>query len=127
MSPPSSPTRATIDLEDGTVVGSWKSTGDLASSDSESSRENVDAFHKDTASGDCISCSDTDDAAVQMVHTKYQGRVQASCRLSKCIHWNEAQLKSIGKGHQHLWEHDHKSIRTEWDNALLEDCNSFEM
>ena len=26
-----------------------------------------------------------------------------------------------------MWGHNYKSIRTEWDCALAEDCNSFEM
>ena len=51
---PSSPTRTTIDLEDGAVAGSSKSTGDLAFSDSESSRENVDDSDLETASRDCF-------------------------------------------------------------------------
>ena len=35
-------------------------TGDQASLGSESSRENVDDSDMDTASGDCVLCSDTD-------------------------------------------------------------------
>ena len=70
VSPPSSPTRATVDLEDGTVAGSLKSPEDQTSSDSESSRENVDDSHLDTASGDCISCSGTGEVFIRTYHKK---------------------------------------------------------
>ena len=89
----SSLTRAAIDPEDGTVAGSSKSMGDQASSDSESSRENMDDSNMDTASRDCVLCSDTDKVAIQTTHKKYQRRVQAYCRLSNGNLWTEAQLK----------------------------------
>ena len=46
------------------MAGSLKNTGDQASLDSESSRENVDDSSMDTASGECISCSDTDEVCM---------------------------------------------------------------
>ena len=70
VSPPSSPTRATFDPEGRTVAGSSKSTKDQTSSDSESSRENVDDSNLDTASGDCVLCSDTDKVSIQTAHKK---------------------------------------------------------
>ena len=91
--PPSSPTRATIDPDAGAVVGSLRSTGDKASSDSDSSREKVADSDMDTASGDCVSCSDTDEVSVQTSQKKYQRRVWASCGLYKGSIWTEAQLK----------------------------------
>ena len=56
ISPPSSPTRATSDPDDGTVVGSLRSPTDQASSDSDSSGNDVAYSDMDTASGDCITC-----------------------------------------------------------------------
>ena len=125
--PPYSPARATIDPEDGTVAESSKSTRDHVSLDSESSRENVDDSDLGTASRDCISCSDTDEVSVQTACKKYWKRVQASCRLSKGSLWMEAQLKRISDSCQDVWGHNHKSIRTEQDHTLVEDCNSSEM
>ena len=54
----SSPTRAMVNLEYGTAARSSKCTRDQASSDSQSSMENVDDCDMDTTYGDCISCSD---------------------------------------------------------------------
>ena len=74
-SPPSSPIRATTNPDDGTAVGSLRSTGDQASSDSDSSSEDVTNSDMDTASGDCVICSDTDEVTVQTAWKKYQKRV----------------------------------------------------
>ena len=112
-SPLSSPTRATIDLEDGTVAGGLKNTGDQAPSDSVSSRENVYDSDMETVSGDCISCSDTDEVSIQTAHKKYQKMVWASCGLRKGSLWMEAQLKRISNSHQDVWGHGQKSVRTE--------------
>ena len=81
----------------------------------------------DTASGDCILCSDTDEVVIQTTHKKYQKRLWASYRLSKGSLWTEAQLKRISDSCQDMWGHDHKGVRTERDGTLVEDCNSFEM
>ena len=81
----------------------------------------------DTASRDFVTCSDIDEVTIQTAWKKYQKRVQVSCRLSKGSFWTEAQLKRIGNSHQAMWGHDHESIQREWDCALVEDCNSFEM
>ena len=78
-----------IGLVGGTVAWSVKSTKDLASSRSESSRGNVDNSDTDTAPGDFISCSDTDEVSVQTACKKYQKAVWASCKLSKSNLWME--------------------------------------
>ena len=106
-SPPSSPTRATIDLEDGTAARSSKSTGDQASSGSELSREGVDDCDMDT---DCVSCSDTDEVSIKTAYKKHQRRVQASCRLSKGSLCMEAQLKRISDSCQDMWGHNHQAL-----------------
>ena len=59
FSPPSR-----TDPDDGTAAGSSKSTQDNTSSDSGSSRGNMADSDLDTASGDCLSCSDTDRVSV---------------------------------------------------------------
>ena len=122
-SPPSIPTRATTDPDYGTVAGSLRSTRDQASSDSDSSREDAGNSDMDTATGDCIMCLDTGEVTIW---TAWK-RVQASCKLNKGSLWTEAHLKRIGKSHQAMWGHNHESIQMEWDCALVEDHNSFEM
>ena len=81
----------------------------------------------DTASGDCVSCSDTDEVSILTTHKKYQRRVRVSCKLSKGSHWTEAQLKRINDSHQDVWGHDHESVRSEHKCTLAEDNDSFEM
>ena len=127
LAPPSGPTRAIIDPDDGTAAGSSQSTGDQASLDSDSSRENVADSDLDTTSGDCVSYSDTDEVSIQTTYKKYQCRVRASCKLSKYSLWTEAQLKRINNSCQDIWGHDHESVRSEQKHALVEDYNSFEM
>ena len=93
----------------------------------DSSRENVDDSDMDTASGDCVSCSDRCEVSIQTAHKRYWKRVWTSCRLSKGSLWMEAQLKRISEHHQDVWGHDHECVRVEQKCALAEDCNSFEM
>ena len=81
----------------------------------------------DTASGDCLSCSDPDEISMRMAHKKYRKRVRASCKLSKCMDWIDTQMKRIEGGHQEVWGHDQKIIRAEWKCTLVDDCTSFEM
>ena len=74
-SSPSSPTRATADSDDGTAAGSFRRTGDQASSDSDLSREDDANSDMDTASRDCITCSNTDEVTIQTTQKKYWKRV----------------------------------------------------
>ena len=55
----------------GTLTGSLKNTKDLASSDSESSRGNVDDSDMDRAAKDYLSCSGTDEVSVWTACKKY--------------------------------------------------------
>ena len=111
---------STVDMENGTAARSLKSTRNQAFSDSESSRENVDDSDLDTASRDCISCSDTDKVSIQTAWKKYRKRVWNSCRLSKGSIWMEVQLKRISDSCQGMWGHDHESIRTDWKCTVVE-------
>ena len=133
----SSPTKATADPDDGIVVGTSRSTRDQDSesdanhsgalSDSGTSRENVAESDMESASGDCIMCSDTDEVTIRTACKEYRKRVWTSCSLGKGSLWSEAQLKCIGDSHQAVWGHDHEIVRTAWDDTLEEDWNSFEM
>ena len=62
-----------------------------------------------------------------MACKKYRKRVRASCKLSKGIDWTETQMKRIEGGHQDMWGHDHKIIRTKWKYSLVDDCTFFKM
>ena len=126
-SPSFSPTRGLADPNDDVATGSSKSTGDQASSDSGLSRGNLADSDLDTASGDCLSCLNTDEISVSMVHKKYRKRVRASCKLHKGVDWMDTQMKSIWGGHQDVWGHDHKIIRAKQKCALADDHTSFEM
>ena len=105
--PPSSPTRSTTDLEDGTAARSLKSTWDQAFPDSESSREKVEDSNLDTASRDCISCSDTDEVSTWTVHKKYRKRVWASCRQCKGSLCTAEKDQWQSPGHVGTWPWKH--------------------
>ena len=81
----------------------------------------------DTASGNCLSCSDTDEISVRLACKKYRKRVRASCKLSKGVDWTDAQLKRIEGGHQDMWGHNHEIIRAKQKHTLADDHTSFKM
>ena len=95
-----SPYSASLGLVGGTTAESPKHTKDLIYSSSKSSRGNVDDSNMDTASQNCLSCSDTDDASVWTAHKKYRKRVWTFCKLSKSNLWMETQQKRMNKSHQ---------------------------
>ena len=124
---PSSPTRGPANPYDDATTGSSKSTRDQVSSNSNSSRGNSACSNLDTDSGDCLSCSDTDEVSVRVAHKKYRKRVRASCKLSKAMDWMDTQTKRIKGGHQNVCGHDHKIIRAKQKHALVDDHTSFKM
>ena len=126
-SPSASPTRGPTDPNDDVVAGSSKSIGDQVSSDFSLSRGNWVDSDLDTTSGDCLSCSDTDEMSVRTAHKKYRKRVRASYKLSKGVDWTETQMKRIKGGHQDVWGHNHKIIRAEQKHTLADDHTSFRM
>ena len=75
----------------------------------------------DTASGDHLSCSDTDEVSVQTTQNEIQKTVRASCKLSKSSDWMEAQMKRIMDSHQDVWGHDLAIVRSEQKCALAKD------
>ena len=105
-SSPSSPIRDPANPDEGMATDSSKSTRDETSSDSGSSRGNMAASDLDTASGDCLSCWDTDEVSVWTTQKRYRKRVRTSCKLSKGSDWMEAQMKRIKDSHQDILGHD---------------------
>ena len=115
VSPPSSPTRATIDLEDGTVAQSSEYQGSSL-------------LGLRVIKGEC--------GWLWHGHSLWRLHIMFRHRWGVCtnctgrgygppVDWAKAQLKRISHIHQDVWRHDHKSIRTEQDHALAEECNSF--
>ena len=86
-----------------------------------------EVVESDMASGDFITCSDTDEVTIQTTQKKYWKRVPPSCRLSKGILWTEAKLKRISKTYQAIWDITMTAFKQSRDSALVEDCNSFGM
>ena len=95
--PSSSPTRGPADPDDETVTGSSKNTEDWTSSDLGLLKGNMADSDLDTASGDCLSCSDTDDISMWTTQKKYRKRVRASCKLSKRLDGNSKELGTVIK------------------------------
>ena len=136
-SPLSSPTKATTDPGDSTVVGTLGSTRDKdsesnanhswASSNLETSRENLADLDMESASRDCFMCFDTDEVPIRITQKKYRKRVQASCSQGMGGLWSEVQLKWIGNNHKIMWGHDHEIVRMEQNCTLGEDYGSFKM
>ena len=80
------------DPDNDVAAGSSESTRDKASSDSSSSRGNLGDSDLDTASGDGLSCSDTDEISVRTACKKYRKesgilQVKQGCGLDR--HSNE--------------------------------------
>ena len=81
----------------------------------------------ESATGDCLMCSDTMDTAINSAHKNFWKKVRASCSIGKGCLWLEAQLKQIGDSHQAVWESDYEVIKTEWELTLKDNQNSFEV
>ena len=43
--------------------------------------------------GDCLTCLDTEEVAVNSAHKKFQKKVETSCSITKGCLWSEAYLK----------------------------------
>ena len=80
-----------------------------------------------SATGDCLTCSDTKEAAVNSAHKKFCKKVWASCNITQGCLWLEAQLKWICDSHQAVWESNNEVIKREWEFALKKDHHPFEV
>ena len=81
----------------------------------------------ESTTGDCLTCSDTEEAAIHSCHKKFWKKVQASHSISKGCLWSEAQLKWNGDSHHAVWESNYEVIKTEQELSLKEDHHSFEV
>ena len=95
-------------------------------SNQDESRENAANSDLESASGDCLTCLDTEEVAIRTAQKRFWKKVWASCSIARGCLWSEAQLKWIQDSHQAVWESDHEIIWTEWELTLEEDCPSFQ-
>ena len=74
----------------------WDNTnhwGDESTQDK--SRENVADSDLESASGDCITCSDMGEVATRNAQERFQKKVRAFCSIARGFLWFEAQLRWI--------------------------------
>ena len=142
---PSSPVKGAADPDDGLAVEAMWSTRDCdrdstmgiskdnANQGSDESDADSNSWEcaadssPDSASGNCLACLDTEEAAVKFAHKKFHKKVQASCSLTKWGILEKAQVGWIGDSHQTVCGSNYKVIKTEWDLTLNEDHSSFEV
>ena len=101
-------------------------SGDQSDLSSDSQESDADSSPW-SATGNWLTCSDTQDAPINSACKKLWKKVCASCNIAKGCLWSEAQLKLIGDSHQAVWESDYEVIKTEWELTLKEDHHSFEV
>ena len=78
------------------------------------SRENAADSDLELASGDCLTCSDTEEPAIRMAWKRFHKRVWACCSITRGCLWSEAQVRQIKDSHQAIWDSDLQIVRTEW-------------
>ena len=106
---------------DSVVVVSEDATDqDDDESDSETnSKESGTNSHPDSVTGDdCLTCSDTKDAAVKSAQKKFCKKVWASCSLTEQGLWKNIQLEQIGYNCKTMWGSDYEAIKMKWDLTL---------
>ena len=143
--PLSSPAKGTANPDDGVAVEVSGRTGDhdrdsmgdasvgkvdkcIEESDSDSeSQTSTTNSDQESVTGDCLTCSDTEEAVVKIAHKKFHKKVQASCRPSRKGLWKVPQMAWIDKYHQAVWASNFGIVWTEWELALDEAYGSFEV
>ena len=118
---PFSPVKDTTDPNDGVAEEASRSTGDCGrdstlgvsesntdqsgnESDSDSkSQETAINFDSESGTGDCLTCSDTEEAAFKSAYQKFHKKAWASWRLIRQGLWKVAQLAQIKESHQTVW------------------------
>ena len=94
------------------------------SDSSSNSLESAADSSPESATGDCLICSDTKEAAINSAHKTFQKTVWVSCSIAKGCLWLEAQLKWIGDSCQAVWESNYEVVKTEWELTLKEDYHT---
>ena len=81
----------------------------------------------DMASGDCLSCSDTDDVSMQTAQKKFRKRVRVSCKLNEGSDWTESQMKELGTAINMYGAMITRLLGQSGNVLLVEDYTSSEM
>ena len=76
-------------------------------------QESVADSGPESATGECLTYSDTEEVAVNSAHKKFWKKVWASGSITKGCFWSEAQLKWIGDSYHAVWGSDCDIIKTE--------------
>ena len=121
---------STVDHDRDSVVEVSGDDADQSGDESDSSSDSQESaadLGPNSATGDCLTSSDTEEAAIITTCKKFQKKVWASCSTTKDCLWSEAQLKQICDSCHAVWGSDYDVIKTEWDLTFKEDCSSFEV
>ena len=73
--------------------------GDESDSDSDLQESATDSS-PESATGDCLTCSDTEEAAVTFAHKKFHKKLWAYCSPAKQGLYRNSQLEQIASSHQ---------------------------
>ena len=98
-------------------------------SDSENGlRESITDYGPESSMGDdCLTCSDTKEAAVRSACKRFCKKVQALCSPGKQGIWKDTELEQIKNNCNIVWGSDYEVIKTKWDLTLDRDPNSLEV
>ena len=91
------------------VVGVSENNTDQSGDESESNQESWESIadsNLESVTGECLTCSDTEEAAVKSTCQKFHKKVWALCRLTRQSLWTVSQMVLIGKSHQAVWGSD---------------------
>ena len=80
-----------------------------------------------SVTGDCLTCSDTEETAVKSTCKKFCKKVWTSCSLIRQGLWKIAQMAQIGESHQTVRGSDYEIVKTEQELTLNEDYGSFKV
>ena len=121
---------STIDHDKDSVVEVTRGDANQSGHESESSsdsQESVADSDPKSETGDCLMCSDTEEAAINSAHKKFWKKVMGSCSITKGCLWSKAKLKWIGDSCKAVQESNYEAVKREWDLTLKEDHHSFEV
>ena len=121
---------STLDHDRDSVVEVSSNDADPGDNESDSysdSQESITNYGPESATGDCLKFTDTEEVAVISAQNKCCKKVQAPCSITKGCLWREGKWRQIADSCHTVWVSDYEVIKTEQDLALKEDCSSFEV
>ena len=95
-------------------MGVSEDDADQNSNSENNSQDTItDSSPKSVMGDDCLTCWDTEDAAVKLAHEEFHKKVWASCGPTNQGLWKDAQLEQIGNICTIVWGSDYKAIETD--------------